>query len=126
MLGLKARANDTGMLLDGLISLSPRAATIFLRTLCGLALLMVFLPVTLMVQRLRHAGRIVVRADDIVVPASPWPRRVKAITYRSMTEFRLVRAGGVRTLRIVHDGGVCAIPSSRFASRTPSSPNWLS
>ncbi|MBS1912806.1 MAG: hypothetical protein JST22_12530 [Bacteroidetes bacterium] len=116
VLGMKARANDAGMLLDGLIRLSPGAATIFLWVLCSIALLMVFLSIVLMVQRLRYAGRIVVRADDIIVPVSPWSGREQSVAYRSMTEFKLVRMRWVRILRIVHGGGVCTIASSRFAS----------
>src|SRR5439155_1086594 len=76
-----ARTNDRGLLIEHVIPLDLRGATIFYWTLCFLLLCFAATSLAMVFHRARFRQRVALTPEAILVPASRWSHEERAIPY---------------------------------------------
>src|ERR1044072_8583305 len=79
VLGNKARTNNRGLIISGMIELSVDGATTFYWVLCFFGVCFVLIACLLAVHRLTHRQRIVFTPTSLIVPKSRWSAEEKII-----------------------------------------------
>jgi hypothetical protein len=114
---IRASGNDRGLLINGLIALSPAGATSFYWVLFGLSAAFVAAAALLVFHRLRFRQRIAFTPDAVLLPRSRWSAEERRVAYRAITGLSRSEAYGQRLLRVSYDGGAIHIVASMLPSR---------
>jgi hypothetical protein len=107
----EARTNDRGMIINGLIELSPHGATV-LKWVVSAALFALGAGLLLLVPRGLIRRQIVLDADSITIPSHGLSRRQHRIEREDIRGVQVTQYYKMRYLRIRHHGGVRAINST--------------
>lgn len=105
VLGAKAKGNERGLILNGVIEFSPTGATIFYWVLAALSAGFVVVAGFLAVMRLALRQRIAFTETCLMVPRSKWSSEEVTVPFRDVLELTRAEASGQRFLTIVHPGG---------------------
>lgn len=111
-MGAKAAGNDRGLILNGILELSPAGATIFYWVISALCLAFVALAAVMAVVRLMIPQRITLSEKSITVPRSRWSSEEVVIPYATISECNLSEVSGQRFVKIVHPGGTVTLTAS--------------
>jgi hypothetical protein len=109
---VKALHNDRGLILNGIIRLSPANATIFYWVMSGLGAGFVVAAVLLVGVRLMNPQRIMLTDDSLTLPRSRWSSQEQHILLREIGGVQLTEVYGQRFAYILHPGGKATIAAS--------------
>jgi hypothetical protein len=105
VLALKASGNHRGLILDGLVELSPAGATIFYWVLAASSVCFVVLSGLLVFIRLFQPQRIAFTDTCLIVPRSRFSRNERSIPFRDIRALIPSAVLRQRNLKIVYEGG---------------------
>ena len=104
VLGTKAKGNDRGLIINGLIELSADGATSFYWVLAGLSMGFVVVAGFLAIVRLTVHQRIALSETSITIPRSLWSSEEVEIPFGDIIELSASEVSGQRFLKIVCNG----------------------
>ncbi len=107
--GAFAARSNRGLLIEGIIPLSPQGAAIFWWIMTALSLGFVLFAIRMAVHRVIHTQRIVLTPTEIVVPESRWSFSELPIPYSAITAVWETKNRQQRFLKIAHREGVSTI-----------------
>jgi hypothetical protein len=116
-LGVKAQGNDRGLIINGVIELSPEGATVFHWTTAAIGLGFVVAAAFLAVMRLTVHQRITVTATGIAIPRSRWSADAIAVPFGQIIEWRTSRVFAERFLTVVYHGGKFTLAASMLPGK---------
>ncbi len=111
-LGLEAANNDRGLILNGVIELSTRGATIFYWTLAGASAAFVAAGLAGAVAGLVSPQHVTLTATDLSAPRSAFSRRPTVVALADVHGLEIQQVQQQRFLTIRHRGGKLAINRS--------------
>jgi hypothetical protein len=114
---VRAGGNDRGLIINGVIRLSPEGATIFYWVLFGLSAAFVAAAALLVLHRLNLRQRIAFTPDAVLLPKSRWSSEERRVAYSAITGLSRSEVYGQRFLRVSYDGGAVEIAASMLPSR---------
>lgn len=98
VIGLKARGNEEGLVINGIIHLGPNGATTVYWILCGLSIGFVAAAGMLTFHRLTHDQRLAFTSNAILLPASRWSTEETAIPFNEIVKLATAEVSGQRFL----------------------------
>jgi hypothetical protein len=116
-LGMKAAANDRGLIINGLIELSSGGATIFYWVIAATSFVFVAAGVFLTVLGLTLAQRIIVTDSCIVVPKSRFTTELVTVPFDGIQDWSETEVQGHRFLKIMHQEGTFEIVASMLPAK---------
>lgn len=115
--GFMARSNDRGLIINGIIKLSPWGATVFYSVLAACSLVFVLMSIAILIHLLLYSQKIVLTAEELIVPKSRWSSKEITISYSTITEIRVTEVKYQRFLKIAHWAGVSTITASMLPTK---------
>jgi len=112
-----ARSNDRGLVINGVVTLSPGGATAFYWTVAGVGACFVLLAGLLAVVRLTSRQRVALAPAALLVPRGRWSNEETAIRFAEVLELSRTEVQGQHFLKIVHPGGTFTLVASMLPSR---------
>jgi hypothetical protein len=100
-----ARTNTQGILIEGIIPLSPAQATVFYWVLFAFSVLTVGMGVAGLFHRATCRQRLAFTPEGILAPKSRWAREEVLIAYSSITHLERARLPSNQHLYVDHPGG---------------------
>jgi hypothetical protein len=100
LFGLFAVSNNSGLIINGVIELSPFGATIFYWCFFTGSVCLALLGFIGLFRSFTSKQRIAFTASSLIVPRSNWSTEEMTIPYRDITALTLSRVGGQRSLNI--------------------------
>jgi hypothetical protein len=117
VLGSVAANNDRGLIINHMIELEARGATVFYWILMVCSLGMVGAVAFLVYHRLMYRQRIKLGMDSLIVPASRWSQEEKEIAYSDIQELSRSTINGNDFLHVKHVDGKSTITASMMPSK---------
>jgi hypothetical protein len=117
ILGREAQKNNRGLIINGIIDLSPRGATIFYWVLAALSVGFVVVAGFLIIVRLTLHRRIGLTRTSISIPRSRWSNEERVVPFAEILRLSQSEAYGQRFLNIEFIGGKFALTSSLLPSK---------
>lgn len=117
VLRTKARENDRGLILNGIIELSASGATTFYWALVWTSVAFVAIATAALLLRILNPQKLVLTGDGLLAPRSLLSRTPMLIRYVDIREVFPHSVASNHFVRIVHAGGKKELPESMFASR---------
>jgi hypothetical protein len=115
--GFMARSNDRGLIINGIIKLSPWGATVFYSVLAACSLVFVLMSIAIFIHLLLYSQKIVLTAEELIVPKSRWSSKEITISYSTITEIRITEVKYQRFMKIAHRAGVSTITASMLPTK---------
>jgi hypothetical protein len=112
VLGVKANGNERGLIINGIIELSPDGATTLYWVLTALSIGFVIVAGLLAVIRLTLHQRIVLAEACLTVPRSRWSGEEVTVPFADIVELSASEVSGQRFLKIVYKGGKFTLTAS--------------
>jgi len=100
ILAWQAATNERGLILNGIITLSPHGASAFYWVLAGLSSLFVMLEVVLAFARIRGSAFLELTADTLVIPRGFAGRKFRRIPYAEIVAISEFSVTGTKSLGI--------------------------
>lgn len=113
----KARSNVRGLIINGIITLSPEGATIFWWVFAGLSVAFVLAGIAGAILAMIFTQRVVLTARCLIVPKSRWSSKEVEIPYSSIIGVSDWQYRGNRCIIIRHQGGKATISSLMLTSK---------
>ena len=120
VLGAQANGNDRGLIINGIVELSPGGATIFYWVLTALSIGFVVVAGLLAIVRLTLHQRIGLTETCLTIPRSRWSREEIPVLFDDVLDLSTSESAGQRFLKIVHKGGTFTL----IASMLPKKENF--
>jgi hypothetical protein len=117
ILGAKAISNDRGLIINGIIELSPGEARIFYWVLAALSIGLLLVAGFLAILRLTLHQRIRLTATSITIPRSRWSSQELVVPFAEIVELSLSDVSGQRFLKIEFNGGKFTLNASMLPSK---------
>jgi hypothetical protein len=117
VLGAKANGNDRGLIIMGMIELSPGGATVFYWVLAALSFGFVVVAGFLAIVRLTLHQRIALTETCITIPRSRWSSQEVAVPFGEIVEVSRSEISGQRFLTIVYNGGKFTLTASMLPKK---------
>jgi hypothetical protein len=111
-----AKDNDRGLIINGIIELSPGGARIFYWALAALSVGLVAAASTMAMVRLTLRQRIAVGTTCITVPRSRWSSEEIAVPFAEIIRLSTSDVSGQRFLKVVYRGGKFKLVASMLPS----------
>ena len=115
--GAKAMGNDRGLIINGIIELSPHGATVFYWVLTALGIAFVFAAALLAVTRLTLQQRIVLGESGLIIPRFRWSREEVSVPFTNVLDFTITEVSGHRFAKIVYEGGKFTVTKSMLPEK---------
>lgn len=109
---VKAHWNNRGLIIEGIIRLSPQGATVFWWIYTALSMGIVLFCVFLGIRRLIQTQRIVLTPNAIIVPKSRWSSDEITILYAKITDVWETKKYNQKFLHISYQEGKSTIVAS--------------
>ena len=113
----QAASNNRGLVINGLIELSPANATRFYVSLCWLSFGFVAISIFLLMVRLTNAQKLRLTNDGLHAPKRAWSRQPMFIAYTDVLSMETVRVSRQTFLKIVHSRGKLNVAGSMLESQ---------
>ncbi len=117
ILGAKADGNDRGLIINGIIELSARSATVFYWVLAALSIGFVVAAGFLAFIRLTVHQRITLGETSITIPRSRWSGEETVVTFGDIIDLSSSEVSGQRFLTIVDNGGKFTLTASMLPKK---------
>src|SRR5258708_35502731 len=117
VLGAKANGNDRGLIINGIIALSPGGATIFFWVLTALSIAFVVIAGFLAIVRVTFHQRIAFTDKCLMIPRSRWSRQQVTVPFGDVLELSQSEVSGQRFLKIVYQGGKFTLTASMLPKK---------
>ena len=108
----KARTNARGLLINGIIELSPSQASVFFWILAGTSAAFVAACAFLIAFWSNTRQRIALSATSLIIPLSRWSAREISVDYGSITALKTTQVGRQKFLKVSHPNGSFTIAAS--------------
>jgi hypothetical protein len=112
VLGIKAAVNDRGLILNGIVELSPSGATTFYWVLCALSGTFVVASGLPVYVRMTTRQQVILSRAGLSLPRSRWSSENQAIVFGDIRKVELTEVYGQRFAHIFHPGGKATITAS--------------
>lgn len=113
----KAKGNDRGLIIDGLITLSPDSAVVFYQVLGGLSVVFVAMCGFLLVLRLKLQQSILLTDRGLSVPRSRWSSAVTFVPFSDIVSCTRSSVSGQRFLVIDYGSGKFRLAASMLPGK---------
>jgi hypothetical protein len=107
-----AHSNDRGLVINGIIKLSPLGATVFYWVLAVCSLGFVLMSIAIFIHLTFYSQKIVLTLEALIVPKSRWSFENITISYSSIIEIRITQVRSQRFMKITHQAGKSTITAS--------------
>ena len=112
-----AKDNDRGLVINGIIELSPSIATVFYLVFAGLSVAFVAGAGVLAIDRLTVHRRIAFTDSGITIPRSRWSTEEIAVPFSEIVRLSTSEVQRQRFLKIVYKGGKFTLNASLLPSK---------
>src|SRR6266496_4180136 len=99
-LAWQATTNDRGLILNGVITFSPREASVFYWILSAFSVLFVILAILLVFARIRSSTFLELTSDALIIPRGFAGKRFRRISYSDIASISELSVAGSKSLRI--------------------------
>lgn len=118
VLFLKARANDRGLIINGLIELSPENATLFYYVLSGVAILFVLMGIMGIYSATADEKYLVIKGNELVIPPVGFVRKEFRMQLDKPYSYQEIDVRRQRILKIKSEGRSATIVRSLMENDT--------
>ena len=116
VLGARAYTNDRGLVINGIIELSPGSATVFYCVLTGFSVGFVAAAAVLAGTQLTLHQRIAYTETCLILPRSRWSAEEVTVPFSDILSYSAREIYGQRMLTIVYKGGKFTVGASMLPS----------
>lgn len=112
-----AAENDQGLIINGLVELSPQHASVVILVLSGLGIMFVLLGIVTLVMRLMVHQKIELTDTAIALPRSRWKDNMIRVPYGDIESLSVSQVFGQRFLSIDYGSGTFVISGSMLPKK---------